>query len=101
MQLDQCMPNVSERFPDMREEKRKNEKIGIGPCFPLAWGFCKFYANAGEKQLTQRQLLLVQYKQQANPPLSTCPSRETVPLKDYGNIIPVSTNHCSYNAWSL
>jgi hypothetical protein len=36
MQLDQCMPNVSERFPDMREEKRKNEKIGIGPCFPLA-----------------------------------------------------------------
>jgi hypothetical protein len=40
---------------------------GIGPCFPLAGGLCKFYANAGGKQPIQRQLLLVQYKQQANP----------------------------------
>jgi hypothetical protein len=40
---------------------------GIGPCFPLAGGLCKSYANAGRKQPMQRQLLLVQYKQQANP----------------------------------
>jgi hypothetical protein len=38
---------------------------GIGPCFPLAGGLCKFYANA--RGQIQRQLLLVQYKQQANP----------------------------------
>jgi hypothetical protein len=43
---------------------------GIGPCFPLAGGLCRFYANAGGKQPMQRQLLLVQYKQQANPNLS-------------------------------
>jgi hypothetical protein len=43
---------------------------GIGPCFPLAGGLCKFYANVGGKQPIQRQLLLVQYKQQANPILS-------------------------------
>jgi hypothetical protein len=43
---------------------------GIGPCFPLAGGLCKFYANVGGKQPMQRQLLLVQYKQQANPLLS-------------------------------
>jgi hypothetical protein len=41
--------------------------LGIGPCFPLAGGLCKFYVNAGGKQPIQRQLLLVQYKQQANP----------------------------------
>ncbi len=35
---------------------------GIGPCFPLAGGLCKFYANAGGKQPVQCQLLLVQYK---------------------------------------
>jgi hypothetical protein len=40
---------------------------GVGPCFPLAEGLCKFYSNAGGKQPIQRQLLLVQYKQQANP----------------------------------
>jgi hypothetical protein len=34
---------------------------------PLAGGF---YANAGGKRPIQRQLLLVQYKQQANPLLS-------------------------------
>jgi hypothetical protein len=43
---------------------------GIGPCFPLAGGLCKFYAKAGGKQPIQRYLLLVQYKQQANPLLS-------------------------------
>jgi hypothetical protein len=43
---------------------------GIDPCFPLAGGLCKLYANAGEKQPIQRQPLLVQYKQQANPLLS-------------------------------
>ncbi len=43
---------------------------GIGPCFPLAGGLCKFYANAGGTRPTQRKLLLVQYKQQANPLLS-------------------------------
>jgi hypothetical protein len=37
----------------------------IGPCFPLAGGLCKFYANAGGTQPIQRQLLLVQDKQQA------------------------------------
>jgi hypothetical protein len=38
--------------------------------FPLAGGLCTFYANAGGKQPTQRQLPLVQYKQQAHPLLS-------------------------------
>jgi hypothetical protein len=38
-----------------------------GPCFLLAEGLCKFYANAGGKQTVQRQLLLVPCKQQANP----------------------------------
>jgi hypothetical protein len=42
----------------------------IGPSFPLAGGLCKFFDNAGGKQQIQRQLLLVQYKQQANPLLS-------------------------------
>jgi hypothetical protein len=36
----------------------------------LAGGLRKFYANAGVKQHIQRQLLLVQNKQQANPILS-------------------------------
>jgi hypothetical protein len=36
---------------------------GVGQFFPLAGGFCKFYANAGGKRPTQRQPLLVQYKQ--------------------------------------
>jgi hypothetical protein len=40
------------------------------PCSPLAGGLCKFYDNAGGKQPIQRQLLLVQNKQQANPLLS-------------------------------
>jgi hypothetical protein len=43
---------------------------GIGPGYLLAGGLCKFYANAGRKQPMQRQLLLVQCKQQANPFLS-------------------------------
>jgi hypothetical protein len=43
---------------------------GIGPCFPLAGGLCKFYAKAGGKRPLQRQPHLVQYKQQANPCLS-------------------------------
>jgi hypothetical protein len=43
---------------------------GIGPCFPLARGLCKFYANTRGKRPIQRQPLLVQYKQQANPLLS-------------------------------
>jgi hypothetical protein len=43
---------------------------GIDACFPLAEGLCKFYANGGGKQPKQRQLFLVQYKQQANPLLS-------------------------------
>jgi hypothetical protein len=38
------------------------DSSGIGPCFPLAGGLCKFYANDGGKQ--------------QNPNLS----RETVPL---------------------
>jgi len=40
------------------------------PLFPLAGVLCKFYANTGGKQPIQRQLLLVQYKLQANPHLS-------------------------------
>ncbi len=40
------------------------------PCFPVAGGLSKFYAIAREKRPTQRQLLLAQYKQQANPLLS-------------------------------
>ncbi len=43
---------------------------GIGPCFPLAGGLCKFYANARSKRQIQRQPLLVQYKEQASPLLS-------------------------------
>jgi hypothetical protein len=43
---------------------------GICPCFLLAGGLCKFYAYAGEKLPMQRQLLLVQCKQQAKPFLS-------------------------------
>jgi hypothetical protein len=43
---------------------------GIGPCFPLAGGLCKLYANSGGKQPLQRQLLLVQCKHHANPLLS-------------------------------
>jgi hypothetical protein len=43
---------------------------GIGPCYPLAEGLCKFYANARGKQPIQHQLLLVQNKQQANRLLS-------------------------------
>jgi hypothetical protein len=43
---------------------------GIGSYFPLAGGLCKFYVNAGGKRPIQRQPLLVQYKQQANPLLS-------------------------------
>jgi hypothetical protein len=38
---------------------------GIGPCFPLAEVFYKGYANTRGERLIQRQLLLVQYKQQA------------------------------------
>jgi len=36
----------------------------------LAGGLLEFYANAGGKRPIQRQPLLVQYKQQANPLLS-------------------------------
>jgi hypothetical protein len=43
---------------------------GICPCFPLAGGLGKFYANAGGKRPIERHSLLVQYKQQANPLLS-------------------------------
>jgi hypothetical protein len=43
---------------------------GIVPCFPLAGGLCKFYANAGGKRPIERQPLLVQYKHQAKPLLS-------------------------------
>jgi hypothetical protein len=43
---------------------------GIGPCFSLAGGLCKFYANAEGKRPIQRQPLIVQYKHQANPLLS-------------------------------
>jgi hypothetical protein len=44
--------------------------LGIGPCFPLAGGLCKLYANAGGKRPIHSQPLLVQYKHQANPLLS-------------------------------
>jgi hypothetical protein len=40
---------------------------GIGPCFPLAGGSCKFYVNTGGKRPKQHQ---ARYKQQANPLLS-------------------------------
>jgi hypothetical protein len=43
---------------------------GTSPCFPLAGGLCKYYDNAGGKQPIQRQPLLLQQKQQANPLLS-------------------------------
>jgi hypothetical protein len=40
------------------------DSSGIGPCFPFAGGLCKFYVNAGENRQIQRQLLLIQYKNQ-------------------------------------
>jgi hypothetical protein len=43
---------------------------GIGSYFPLTGDLRIFYANAGGKRPIQRQPLLVQYKQQANPLLS-------------------------------
>jgi hypothetical protein len=43
---------------------------GINPCFLLAGGLCKFYANAGGKRPMQRQPPLVQ-QAAANPLLST------------------------------
>jgi hypothetical protein len=43
---------------------------GINPCFPLAGGLRKFYANAGRKLPGKCQPLLVQYKQQTNSLLS-------------------------------
>jgi hypothetical protein len=36
------------------------------PCFPLAGGLCKFYANVVGKQPIQHKPLLDQYKYQAN-----------------------------------
>jgi hypothetical protein len=57
---------------------------------------CKFYADAGGKQQIQRQLLLVQYKQQANPLLS---KKKNTPLviskndknKQQTNMMPTQT----------
>ena len=43
----------------------------ISSGFPLAGGLRKFYANAGGKHPIQRQLLIVQYKQQTNSLLLT------------------------------
>jgi hypothetical protein len=57
---------------------------GIGPCFPLAGGLCKFYANARGKRPIQRQLLFVQYKQQAIPLLSMN-MKKCTPLVISGN----------------
>jgi hypothetical protein len=37
--------------------------LGIGACFLLAGGLCKFHANAGGKLSIQRQPLFVQHKQ--------------------------------------
>jgi hypothetical protein len=34
---------------------------------PIGWRIVQIYSNAGGTQPIQRQLLLVQYKQQANP----------------------------------
>jgi hypothetical protein len=36
--------------------------LQVSPCFPLAGGLCKFYANTGGKPPILRQPLLVQYK---------------------------------------
>jgi hypothetical protein len=55
---------------------------GIGPCFPLAGGLCKFYAKDRGKRPIQRQPLLVQYKQQANPILLM---HNYTPLLNSGN----------------
>ncbi len=69
MVLGQC---TWTRFPSFLLVSRVCDiSSGIGPCFPFTGGLCKFYANAGGKQPIQRQLLLVQYKQQANPLLLT------------------------------
>jgi hypothetical protein len=50
---------------------------GIVPWFPLPGALFTFDANAGGKQPIQRQLLLVQQKQQANPHL---PMNKYIPL---------------------
>jgi hypothetical protein len=55
---------------------------GIGPFFPVAGGLCKFYAEAGGRKQIQRQLLLVQYKQQANSLLSMNKCTQLVILQE-------------------
>ncbi len=60
------------RFPCFLLVSRVRDiSSGIGPCFPLAGGLCKLFANAWGKWQIQRQPLLVQQKQQANPLWST------------------------------
>jgi hypothetical protein len=47
---------TSSRFPGFLLVSRVWDiSSGIGPCFPLAGGLCKFYAKAGGKQPVQRQ----------------------------------------------
>ncbi len=58
------------RFPCFLWVKVWEISLGISPCFSLAWRLCKFYAKARGKRSIQRQTLLVQFKQQANPLLS-------------------------------
>ncbi len=50
-----------------------NVSSGIGPCFLLAGGVCKFYAYRPWSKTTNTspKPVLVQYKQHANPLLST------------------------------
>jgi hypothetical protein len=58
--------------------------LGIGPCFPLAGGLCKFYANAIGERPIPRQQLLEQYKQEANPH-----TQEANPLLSVNNYTPL------------
>jgi hypothetical protein len=59
------------RFPCFLLVSRVWEiSLGITPCFLMAGGLCKFYANAVRKLRIQRQPLLVPCEQQANPVLT-------------------------------
>jgi hypothetical protein len=61
---------------------------------PLAGGLCKIYTNAGGKRPIQRQPLLVQNKQQANPPLSMHNYTPLVISGNYKNKQLTLSSHC-------
>jgi hypothetical protein len=71
MEMDMVTEGLREVGGDKSDDDAQVISTGIGPCFPLAGGLCKFYANTAGKRPIHRQPLLMQYKQQANPLLLT------------------------------